>query len=63
MKVRAVVECGGKAEHFASVEKRDWLRVTEWLREVLVFQLDRDRCASAVVAVHFCDERCDHEGP
>lgn len=61
--VNISIEAGSKGRMFHQVEPDDLPRIWEALRDMLREQFELNRCASAVISVHFPDERCDHEVP
>jgi len=64
LKRRAVIEQSGRVVEVAAVDGDGigWHLFCDRLREVLFFAGERDGvCTAAVVSLHHCDERCDHE--
>lgn len=62
MKIRARIEIGAARLDYPDVNTAEaWRALCGMLREALAEQTDGDRCASAIVSLHFADERCDHE--
>ena len=57
-----VIECAGRREVANVSDLAAWRAFCVQLRELLSEQMNRGgACVSAVVSVHFADERCDHE--
>lgn len=63
MKLRAVVEMHGRVVHVGQLDGDEtrWFLLCDALRDHLRDGARDGKCAAAVVSIHFCDERCDHE--
>jgi len=60
-RVVVVIEHNGVRSTAVCESAADWRGICEALRVRLQADTRSNRCASAVVSVHFEDERCDHE--